>query len=340
MSERKTGKPEYTLGKIAQELGLNKATVSRAISGKGRVNPQTRERVLAFIEAHEFRPNAVARSLANSRTYNIGVLIPQDAGLFESSFFNQCFNGICSASMKRDYDVLTIADGGGDLAQLRRVLYNHKAEGIILIRSTTNAPEKQLLLDHDIPYVVIGPADHGSLSVDNDNEAACRALTEKVLRRGNCRKPALLGGDTRHRVTRSRYLGYMAGCADAGIEPEQELIRLDLESVGIDGVTDQILKAGADVVFCMDELICSVLMMRLKDRSVQIPQALQIACFYDSPILELMSPTVTAIRFDASELGFHACDQLINAIDGKPASSTVIPDFKIIERESTLHTGA
>ena len=40
-------KKVYTIEDIAQELGVSKTTVSRAISGKGRIGQATRERVLA-----------------------------------------------------------------------------------------------------------------------------------------------------------------------------------------------------------------------------------------------------------------------------------------------------
>lgn len=56
----------YTIDDIARELGISKTTVSRAISGKGRLSAETRARVLDFIKEHNFRPNAVAKSLAQA----------------------------------------------------------------------------------------------------------------------------------------------------------------------------------------------------------------------------------------------------------------------------------
>ena len=40
----------YTIDDIARELGVSKTTVSRAISGKGRIGQATRDRVLAIVE--------------------------------------------------------------------------------------------------------------------------------------------------------------------------------------------------------------------------------------------------------------------------------------------------
>ena len=39
----------YTIADIARELGVSKTTVSRAISGKGRISAGTRDKVLTFI---------------------------------------------------------------------------------------------------------------------------------------------------------------------------------------------------------------------------------------------------------------------------------------------------
>lgn len=79
-------KKGYTLNDIAKELGVNKATVSKAISGKGNLSAETRARILEFIDKCGYRPNAVAQSLARNRTYNIGLMMPGDTGVFDVAF--------------------------------------------------------------------------------------------------------------------------------------------------------------------------------------------------------------------------------------------------------------
>ncbi|MBP3663796.1 MAG: LacI family DNA-binding transcriptional regulator, partial [Tyzzerella sp.] len=43
-------KPKITLEEISKELGISQTTISRAISGKGRVSADTKERVFAYLE--------------------------------------------------------------------------------------------------------------------------------------------------------------------------------------------------------------------------------------------------------------------------------------------------
>ena len=52
------------LDDIARELGISKTTVSRAISGKGRVSEKTREKVLNCIRVMNYSPNMIAKSFS------------------------------------------------------------------------------------------------------------------------------------------------------------------------------------------------------------------------------------------------------------------------------------
>ena len=44
------------IGTIAEALGVSKTTVSRAISGNGRVGPATRQRVQDYVKEHNYTP--------------------------------------------------------------------------------------------------------------------------------------------------------------------------------------------------------------------------------------------------------------------------------------------
>ena len=55
---------KITIADVAEHLGVSKTTVSRAISGKGRISEETRKRVLEYIEAENYKPNVIAKGLA------------------------------------------------------------------------------------------------------------------------------------------------------------------------------------------------------------------------------------------------------------------------------------
>ena len=70
-----------TISDVAEALGVSKTTVSRAISGKGRIGAATRKRVLEYIQEHDYKPNVIARGLnkggfIKGRLYSYLLILP------------------------------------------------------------------------------------------------------------------------------------------------------------------------------------------------------------------------------------------------------------------------
>lgn len=325
----------YTISQIAKELGVNKTTVSRAISGKGSLSAETRARVLDFVEKHNYRPNAVAQSLARSRTYNIGLMVPGDTGVFDMSFFRSCLGGICQAASQNGYDVLLTMDEKDPLGQLTRLIDNRKVDGVIAMRSLVETPVVGVLKRKRIPFVLIGPTlDPDAVWVDNDNRGACRELTARLIARG-IRRMTLLGGNENYCVTLSRLQGFQDACKQAGLVWAEQQVCLNVSEDGsLDRTVDQAVERAADCIVCMDDYICNLALSRLRASGVKVPTGMRIASFYDNVLLEHNLPPVTSLRFDATRLGQTACQELLKQMEGKPAQSCVLPEYQICERGS------
>jgi LacI family transcriptional regulator len=68
---------------IAALAGVSVGTVDRVIYRRGRVSPETRQRIEAIIEQYQFTPNPIARRLKRNRAYRFCAFLPrrdQDAG--------------------------------------------------------------------------------------------------------------------------------------------------------------------------------------------------------------------------------------------------------------------
>lgn len=326
----------YTIEDIAKELGVSKTTVSRAISGKGRLSAETRSRVLNFIAEHNYRPNAVAKGLAQSKTYNLGLVMPGDYNDTELPFFQECMAGICEVALENDYDVLISMVTGNSTAQLRRVINNRKVDGVIVSRSTVDSPVVALLKETDTPFVVVGGAqDPEVLHVDNDNLGACKDLTMLLFGKG-MRRLALLGGDETHSVTASRLQGYQDAYRLARLPLQEDLIFRNIGTVKqAKAAVDEALRRQADCLVCMDDFICNLALIRLRELALHIPQDIRIASFYDSNLLKYNNPPITSLRFDTKELGRMACQLLLDQMSGKETQSLINADYQIFLRDST-----
>ena len=319
----------YTIGDIANELGVSKTTVSRAISGKGRIGRETRERVKRFIEAHDYRPNGLAKGLAQNKTFNIGLAMPEEFGIGDLPFFQKCINGICQVAAHNDYDVI-LFHIGTDLSQMKRIIHNHKADGVILTRTMVNDRPVRLLKEDGIPFVVIGSsADAGVTHADNDHAGACRMLMNLLLSRG-LRHFALIGGDLEYYVNQSRLDGYQMALEEYPGDAVGRTFLNATKEPQIVGAVDDALGEGADCIVCMDDFICSRVIARLTERSVRVPEDVSVATFYSSILLEHNNPVITGLEFDAAKLGGIACQMLIDKLAGKAVDDYMSSDYRLL----------
>jgi DNA-binding LacI/PurR family transcriptional regulator len=327
---------KITIDDIAKALGVSKTTVSRAISGKGRVGDSTRTRIMDYIEQHNYRPNVMARALAQQRTFNIGVVWPIDYNAVDLPFFQRCMIGMSEVTSAHGYDIIVSLIAADDISGLKRVIENHKVDGIILTRTLVNDAPAEYLKESGIPYVTVGKSNEpDAVSVDNDNFNACKELTSILLAK-KLRKLALIGGSTNHIITQTRYEGYVAAYKEAGLSPDQNLIYLDVESNSrIDVILKGLLRKRIDGVICMDDSIAGEVMARCRNEHIHIPEDLKVASFYNSSLLEGMVPSVTSINFNDRNLGAVAARTLLGMIDGEKVTSQKLKDYELILKEST-----
>lgn len=331
-----TRKKKLTIDDVAEALGLSKTTISRAISGKGRIGKATRERVLEFIRENDYSPSVVAKGLSQSKTYNIGILLPPDCNLTELPFFQSCLMGACEMAASADYDMLVSAVPENDISQLVRVVTNQKVDGIILTRTLEKDLASEYLLEKGLPFVAIGTLeDPRVIQVDSDHRKACRELTSLLLRQGS-RRIALIGGNRAHMVTKSRYSGYQDALLENGVEEDGGLVFLGVSSrVLVEQAVNGALQGRADCIVCMDDLLCSQALAKLEQDGIAVPEDIRIASFYNSAYLENHVPSITSLNFDAKEAGVQACRILMDKIAGKEVPSRTLLDHEIVLKNST-----
>ena len=197
-----------TIADVAEALGVSKTTVSRAISGKGRIGSETRDRVLQYIEEHDYKPNLIAKSLAQSKTYNLCVVMPADYAVVDLTFFQECLLGIQEIAEIMEYDILLSICKNNDTASLERIVTNHKVDGVILMRTFVKDAQIEYLQTKNIPFVTIGSSNYkGVIQIDHNHKSACKELTSIILMKG-MKNIALIGGDENHVVTQSRLRGF------------------------------------------------------------------------------------------------------------------------------------
>lgn len=327
---------KVTISDVAEALGVSKTTVSRAISGKGRIGADTKRRVLDYIEKHDYQPNVAAKSLATRRTYNLALILPDDYHMIDMQFFQKCMMGVCEMATTLDFDVVIGMINEKDITQLRRLVSQKKVEGVILTRTWTQDRSIEYLKNTDIPFVAIGTtSDPDVIQIDNDHTGACQELTSILLSRG-MKRIALIGGNQSYVITKKRYAGFLKAFEAWGIQPDPDLIYMDVETpLLIENTVEQLVEKKANCILCMDDGICNYTLNKLRRMNIRIPEDMAVASFYNSSVLENHIPSITSLQFDARELGVLSCKILLDRIEGKEVETHTMLGYEVSMKEST-----
>ena len=323
------------IAEIADALGVSKTTVSRALSGKGRVSEETRAKVFSYAGLTSTDTTA-PRTVPQGPTHNLSLVIPKHFVRLDLPFLRKCMGGICTMAAQRGYDLLLCYVSETDTVQLERQLDRHKVDGVILSRTISNDPSVDLLKQYGVPFVAIGRIDDPDIpQADNDQTGAACEMTRLLLQLGT-RRIAYLGGSGTYTVNADRLRGFLRGLAEFGITADQSLIRTGLESdEQRTDALEAVLERHPDCLLCCDDRLAFDVVRELRARHIHIPQDLRVASLYDSELLVGVTPSISAVQFDAERIGSTARRMLLDTLAGKDVAKRQLQGYQVILREST-----
>lgn len=219
---------------------------------------------------------------------------------------------------------------------MQRLLVNRKIDGVILARTLERDPLIPMLQKSGIPFVAIGrPADQDVISVDHDQVGGCRELVSLLLMKG-LRRIALLGGSMLYTVNQSRLEGYKQAHDRACCKIDESLLFLELESDDLrTSAVELAVQRGADCILCMDDQVALLALSTLRQLNLRVPQDIRLASLYDDEALQECTPQITAVSFDAEQLGRRTAQQLLSLIRHQPVETRTLLGYQVGLRLST-----
>ena len=325
-----------TIADVAEALGVSKTTVSRAISGKGRIGQETRDRVMAYIREYGYMPNAMARGLAKSKTFNLCVVMPDQYDVADVTFFQDCLLGIEKIAASQGYDLLLSICSNDNIESLERIVSNRKADGVILMRTYVDDGQIRFLKQHNVPFVAVGTSEEADvIQIDHDHRHACMELTQLLLMKG-FKKIALIGTDVTQMVNHMRLNGFLDAHEQLKLSVEDAMIRMNLEnSVLVSKAVREVVELGADAILCTDDAVASIVLRALNEAGLRVPEDIRLASFYGGPLLNNSLIPISTIHFEAVELGMVSCRVLIDLLDGVSVEQFTKLPFEVVLKEST-----
>ncbi len=315
---------QITIRQIAKLAEVSRSTVSRVLNNHPSVRPEVRQRVLEVIKEQDYVPQAAARSLASRRTNVLTLLIPRSSAfIFTDPFFSLTIQSITEACTARDYSLmLSMATGAEERSFYQRVLRSRITDGVLMLSSDIDDPILPLLINDDMPLVLIGshPYLQPMYSVDVANRDGAAVAVEHLLRLGHSRI-ATITGPLQMNTAIDRRDGYKQALLKAGVGIDPQLIgEGDFTQEGGYSAMRTLLdvQPPPTAVFAASDMMALGALRAIYDAGLRVPDDIALVGFDDIPIASFATPELTTVRQPIQRLGATAATMLLDHLEGNP----------------------
>jgi DNA-binding LacI/PurR family transcriptional regulator len=303
---------------VAALAGVGVATVSRVLNGHVGVRPSTRERVVDAIEALNYRPSSLARSLSLRRTMVVAALLPW----FTNPSAVQRVRGIVDGLSGSKYDLMVFDIESEDRQRRAFELFDRgdRADGLLVVSTLPPEPEVDRLRAAGIPCVLVDAEHPDFPSIVVDDVAGGEMATRHLVALGH-RRVALIGDpppEFRFDWSRDRTKGYERALAAAGIEPRGDYVR---EGTRLPHVARAVaaellsLPVRPTAVFAASDTQAVGVLEAARSLGISVPGELSVIGFDDIEVAAYLG--LTTVRQPLVESGRRGAKLLLDVLAGR-----------------------
>jgi len=336
-------KRNFTIDDVAKAAGVARVTVSRVLNNGANVRPETRERVRRAVEELGYSVNPQARALASGMARQIMLIHAHSPELEPNSYYNAGLElGALRGCSSLGFDFVTRAVDSHDPNRVRHlasILERERPAGLIVSPPLSDDLEfVKAAHGAGVQVVAISPGDRARsivASVGIDERAGGRAICEHLTSLGH-RRIGFIKGPSEHLAAALRYDGFVEALREASIREQPWTSVGDFTFRSGVEAAEQLLRDGADVtaLACANDDMAAGAMLALHRARLEIPAAISVTGFDDTPMSEVIWPPLTTIRQPIEDLTERAVHLLV----GNQSNGTIRYDelpFELIVREST-----
>lgn len=341
-SGRKTSGTGVSLKDLAEHVGLSQAAVSFVInrSPAAKSIPQrTQELIRAAARELNYRPNHLARSLRQQRSFTIGVVVPE----ISEGYAALVMSGIEDLLLQEGYFYFVVSHRHRNelIEEYPLLLQQRAVEGLIVV-------DTALVGAVDVPSVAV--SGHRNVpGVTNIvlNHARAASLAMEHLHNLGHRQMAFIKGQAFSSDTEVRWEAVREAAQNLGVEVKEQLVgQLEGESssplLGYQ-VTHRLLACGQPftALFTFNDISAIGAIQALREAGRRIPDDVSVVGFDDIQSAAFQNPALTTVRQPLREMGMVAAETLLSRITAPakaPYPTEIVVEPSLIVRASTTRS--
>lgn len=304
---------KVTIKDIAKELKVTPMTVSNALSGKGRVGDELKQKIVNTAGKLGYQPNTFARALVSGKTNRIAVVMPG----FTSQFGMGVLEAVEKAANYLDYEV-SVSSSSRNADALKDLAGSSKADGVIAIAMNA-APGIAFLYEQaKIPLVLVeGQGNAEGMQVGINNEKAAYDAVSYLISKKKKMIAIVTGSIDMAGSQKKRIKGYKAALAEAKLEAEVELDVVVPGYTHRDGIKawETLSSRKFDALFCAaGDMVAVGFINEAREKGVRIPEDIAVIGFDDLPMAQTLN--LTTVRQPLDEMGEAAFGKISSVLGG------------------------
>lgn len=324
---------------IARAVGVTEITVRRALSGKGYVRSDTRERILKVAKELNYRPNRIARSLAMGKSGLIGVVVSSKLVVH----YHMSIEPTERAIREAGYSMLLYTHEGNSVGEqlCLEQLILHRVDGAIVYPCETPADNaaykdvldsgiKMVLIDRSIPDIPVP-------QILTSPYMPSRLATDYLISLGH-RDIVYLAIPQTSDMGRERARGFRDAMAAAGIPVRKSSI---VETAvgpeyGWESMSRLLeRKEPPTAVIARHDLVAQGAMGAIFAAGLSVPEDISVVGNGDLWPEHLLRVPLTTIRHPAGHLYKLGMQKLLAMLDGEQVDPKIsIEDIELVVRAS------
>jgi LacI family transcriptional regulator len=315
-------KKRATLQDVARAAGVGPMTVSRTINGHPYVAEETAKKVQEAIQRLDYRPNHAARMLTGKLSRSIGLIVPD----ISDTFFSVVSHAVQETARANGYLVWLAASDEDPLIEAAQVemMTHHPVDGILLVPSDSRNNYLKTITAGATPIVTIDRPMEVAVtdSVGVENREGARLAVRHLIDHGY-RRIVCVAANSHLLTIKERIAGYKESMQQAKLPLLKEL-NLFSQLSAKPALSEMFSSRNRpDALFTANNASTIWVIEALKELNLEMGKDIALVGFDDVDFFTLITPSVTAVRQPASELGNVSVRLLLQRINGEFKTSSV-----------------
>ncbi|WP_039850187.1 Mal regulon transcriptional regulator MalI [Grimontia indica] len=329
---------KVTITDVAEHAGVSVTTVSMVLGNKGRISPDTAEKVNKAVTELGYVRNRAAANLRSNSSEIVGLILKD----ISDPYYAQVAAGLCEETEKQGYMVFLAQSGDAEkFEQCMLTMARQGVGGIAFCPTNENQQvDADVLKAHNLPLVCISRAsvNHQIDYVGPDNASAAKMATEYLIEQGH-RRIAYVGGKSSSLCRAERVGGYCSTLMQFGLPFKPEwVVECEPGQAPAAKAVEALLASHPQIsaVLChySSTAVGAVQGVLRLGRNVGndtiFNKEISIVGFDAVQEAELTEPPIVFVNSDAKEIGRQAAKRLIEQLeksDSAPRKIIVAPSL-------------